>query len=313
MDHFYVLYGTDKGLIEYELKKIIHKLKIEDIVKYDMTTSNLLDVIEDVSTVGLFSSNKLIILEDAFFLGANRGIDHLEVLEDYIEHYNSNNYCIFLSYTEKIDTRKRINKLLSKHQVMEFNKKDENISQEFVKEYLRDGGYKIEDPSFLLERCGTNLSNLKNELDKLMMYCLDSKMITTEAIQKITTQTIEKEIFVLTDAIIARDTKKSLSLLEDFRNLNYDEIQIIMLLATQFRFLFQVKRLINKNKSESEIAKILEVNPYRVKFTVKKLYAYSEDMIIEYIQRIAQMDHDIKLGIMNKKLALELFITHPIE
>ena len=76
-----------------------------------------------------------------------------------------------------------------------------------------------------------------------------------------------------------------------------------------FRFFFQVKRLLNKNKSESEIAKTLEVNPYRVKFTVKKLYSYTENMLLNYIKKIAKMDHDIKLGLMDKRLALELFIT----
>ena len=88
-------------------------------------------------------------------------------------------------------------------------------------------------------------------------------------------------------------------------------MQIIMLLASQFRFLFQVKRLLNKNKTEAEIAKILEVNPYRVKFTKKKLYNYNEKLLLTYIKKLAKIDHDIKLGLMDKKLALELFIIEP--
>ena len=121
---------------------------------------------------------------------------------------------------------------------------------------------------------------------------------------------MEDEIFDLTDAIILHNTKKSLALLNEFVNRNYDEIQIILLLANQFHFLFQVKRLINKNKSESEIAKILEVNPYRVKYSVKKIYSYSEGMILENIKKLAKIDHDIKLGKMDKNLALKLFILH---
>ena len=65
----------------------------------------------------------------------------------------------------------------------------------------------------------------------------------------------------------------------------------------------------NQNKSDGDIAKILEVNPYRVKFTIKKLYAYTESMLLQYIKKLAKMDHDIKLGLMDKKLALELFVT----
>ena len=140
------------------------------------------------------------------------------------------------------------------------------------------------------------------------MYKLDTKNISNDDIDKITIKSVEEEIFALTDAVIAKNTKLSLNLLQEFLNKDYEEIQIIMLLASQFRFLFQVKRLLNKGKSESEIAKILEANPYRIKFTIKKLYAYTEDMLLDYIQKLAKMDHDIKLGLMNKKLALDLFI-----
>lgn len=54
----------------------------------------------------------------------NKTIEHLEKMEQYIEHYNSDSYLIFICNAEKIDTRKKINKLLSKHKVIEANKVD---------------------------------------------------------------------------------------------------------------------------------------------------------------------------------------------
>ncbi len=309
MPNFYVLYGLDKLLIQEELKKIIQKLKIDDVVQYDMNISNLEDVIEDASTISMFSNKKIIILENCNFLCANKTIDQLELLEQYLEHYNSNNYCILITYTEKLDTRKKIYKLLNKEsKILEFKQNDEVYLIKYIQEYLSKEGYKIESISYFLKKVGYQLANIQNELDKLIMYKIDTKEIQNEDIDKITIASSEEEIFVLTDAIIAKDVSKSLTLLEEFLNKSYDEIQIIILLASQFRFLFQVKRLLNKGKREDEIAKILEVNPYRVKFTVKKLYAYGEQELLDYIQKIAKMDHDIKLGIMDKRLALELFI-----
>lgn len=309
MENFYVFYGIDKGLIQHELNKLIKKLKIDDIVKYNMNEFNLIDIIEDASTVGLFSTNKIIILEDSFFLGANKSIEDLEKLEDYIEHYNPNNILIFLSFTEKIDTRKKINKLLSKHKIKEVKKANTEDLKQLVIEHLGQD-YELEDTDYFLKKVGSNVNNIQNELDKLMMYRIENKKITKQDIDTITISSMEEEIFALTDAIISKDILKSLTLLEEFLNRSYDEIQIIMLLASQFRFLFQVKRLLNKNKSENEIAKVLGANPYRIKFTVKKLYSYSERELLNYIQKIAKIDHDIKLGLMNKKLALELFITN---
>ena len=309
MENFYVIYGADKTLVKYEADCLIKKLKCSDVIRYDMNSSLLLDVIDDASTVGMFSNKKIIVLEDSFFLTANKTIPSLDQLEEYVEHFNHDNCCIFLVYNEKIDTRKKINKLLSKHKMIEVKKQDTTDLTEFVKQYLKNNHYEMEDISYFLKQVGSALPNIQNELDKLMMYRFEEKRISNDDVDKVCIFTSEEEIFSFTDAIIAKDMFRSFKLLEEFLNKSYDEMQIIMLLASQFRFFFQVKRLLNKQKSESEIAKVLEVNPYRVKFTVKKLYYYSEGMLLDYIQKIAKIDHDIKLGLMDKKLALELFIT----
>ena len=309
MKNFYLIYGTDRSIVNNELNKVIKSLKVDDLVKYDMNNSTLLDVIEDASTVGLFSESKIIILDDCYFLSANKSIDDIEELEKYIEKYNPNNYCIFISYTDKVDTRKKLYKLLKdKAKIIEQVNIDDDYLINYISDELKKEDYKMEDMSYFINKVGKNLYNAKNELNKLMMYKLDTKSITNEDIDKITIRSIEEEIFALTDAVILKNTSKALSLLEEFLKKDYEEIQIIMLLASQFRFLFQVKRLLNKGKSETEIAKILEVNPYRVKFTVKKLYYYTESMLLDYISKLAKIDHDIKLGLVNKRIALELFI-----
>lgn len=311
MKNFYLIYGIDRSIVNNELNKVIKSLRVDDIVKYDMNNSTILDVIEDASTVGLFSSNKIIILDDCYFLSANKSIDNIEELEAYIEKYNPNNYCIFISYTDKVDTRKKIYKLLkSNGKIIEQVNIDDNYLINYINDELNKEGYKMEDVNYFINKVGKNLYNAKNELNKLMMYKLDTKNITNSDIDKITIRSIEEEIFALTDAVILKNTSKALSLLEEFLKKDYEEIQIIMLLASQFRFLFQVKRLLNKGKSEGEIARILEVNPYRVKFTVKKLYSYTEGMLLDYISKLAKIDHDIKLGLVNKRIALELFIIN---
>ena len=200
--------------------------------------------------------------------------------------------------------------MLAKHKIIEVKSQSIDDLKKNVEVELSNNHYQMEDITYFLEKVGSDFSNMHNELNKLMMYKIDDKIITKEDIDRISVFTSEEEIFSLVDAIVAKDTLKSLNLLETFLNKGYDEMQIIMLLASQFRFFFQVKRLMNKNKSEAEIAKILEVNPYRVKFSIKKLYSYSESMLLEYIQKLAKADHDIKLGIMDKKLVLELLIIN---
>lgn len=309
MRNFYVLYGLDTGLIKTELKKLLEKFDADDIIYYDLSNDRLLDVIEDAATISMFSSKKIIVVENTSFLGANKSVDNIEELEKYIGHYNEDTYMIFIVNSETIDSRKKIVKKLKEiGEIKELNAVDEKYLNSYVSKYLKDRNYQMKDIEYFLDKVGKNLNNINNELEKLVVYKTQDKKILNEDIDKILVSVLENEIFVLSDAIIARDVDKSLKLLKKFLDNNYEEIQIIMLLAGQFRFLFQVKRLLNKNKSDAEIAKILGANPYRIKFAKKKLYNYSESLLLNYIKRIAKMDRDIKLGMIDKRLALELFI-----
>ena len=310
MENIYLLYGQNKSIIKEEINKIIEKINSKDIIKYSLDNTLIKDIIEDASTISMFSNKKIIIVNDSSFFGANKKIEDQELLEKYLNNYNSNTYIIFVANIEKIDTRKKITKLIEKNGSIIECLNNETYTKDFINNYLTKNKYKMQDINYFLNIVGNNLENIKNELEKLIIYKQKDKSINNDDIDKICIRNIEEEIFELTDAIIANNKQKSINLLNEFLNKNYEEIAIIALLASQFRFLYQVKRLENKNKNYTEIAKTLEVNPYRVKFTQKKLYNYSEKDITERIKQLAKMDHDIKLGLIDKKLALELFILN---
>ncbi|MBR3161838.1 MAG: DNA polymerase III subunit delta [Bacilli bacterium] len=309
MYNTYLLYGTDKGVINNELIKIINNTDKNDITRYSIDSITIEDIITDVSTISMFGNKRIIIVEDAYIFTANKTIENIITLENYLKNNKNNNCLIFITYSEKVDTRKKIYKLIKdKGKIIECKNGDNNYLHNFINNYIEKAGYRIENINYFLSIVGNNLDNIKNELDKLFMYKVNDKKIINSDIDNICIKVIEDEIFSLTDAIILNDTNKSIILLEEFLKKKYDEIYILNLLANQFRFLFQVKRLANKNKSYNEIAKILEVNPYRVKFTLNKLYNYTESDLLSRIKMLAEADKKIKLGLMDKKLALELFI-----
>lgn len=309
MKNFYLIYGIDRSIIDNELDKLLKKLKIDDVVKYRIPDTKIEDIIEDASIVGMFSSQKVIVVENAVFFNANKTIDNISLLEEYLEHYNKDNYMIFIDNKDKIDTRKKITKKLKEiGEIISCNKEDREYFKSFINNYLQDSGYKLDDVDYFLDYVGMDLNNMKTELDKLFMYKLEDKVIYNEDIKSICLRNYQDDIFTLTDAIIAKDTTKALEFANMFLNNGYEEMQLIFLFASQFRFLFQVKRLANKNKNYKEIAQILEVNPYRVKFSLAKVARYTEDMILDELEKLAKMDTLIKSGKMNKHLALEMYI-----
>ena len=143
-----------------------------------------------------------------------------------------------------------------------------------------------------------------------MLYNIDSKEITKDDINLLTNENLDDTIFDLVGAIIKKETSKAIKLYNNFVLNGMDASQIINMLASQIRLLFQVKRLYNQGKSNDEIAKILEFKSiYRVKYLLSDSYYYSENDLLKYLSKLAELDHDIKLSLIDGNTGIELLIA----
>ncbi len=310
--NFYLLYCSDKSIINNELSSIKSKLAIEedDIIYYDI--NDISNIVMEAQTISMFSNKKLLIIDSTSYLGDKKDIDNIQLLEDYFSNFNSNTYMIFISYSDSVDSRRKLVKLIGSKGISKKLDANDSYLEDYILNYTKDNGYKFDKTLclYLMSRCGHNLDNLRNELDKLMLYKIDSKVITKEDINKLTNENIEDSIFDLVSAIIKKDSSKAIRLYNNFALDGMDASQIINLLASQVRLLFQVKRLYNEGKSNDEIAKILEFRSvYRVKYLLSDSYYYTEKELLKFLSDLALLDRDIKLGLRDGNVGIELLIT----
>lgn len=300
--NLYLFYGNNKSIINDKINNIINKYNIVDnnIIKYDLE-DNLDNIIEEASMISLFGDTKLILINTTF----KEEID-IDKLEDYLKNYNNSSYLVFVS-NDKVDTRRKLYKLITKYGSVEEVNSDNNYIKSYIKEYIKD--YKI-DINYFLSKVNDNLDNIKNELDKLMLYKLEDKNITNNDIDDLVIPNIEEDIFALTDSVINKNIDKSITLYNKFMDKNYEPVYIIGLLGNQFTLLYQVKKLYNMGKNNNDIASILGVHPYRVKLAIQNSYYYTEEDLIKYIYKLGNLDKDIKTGNIDKTLGLELFLIN---
>jgi len=214
MKNFFLIYGLDKEIINNEIKKLKEKFETSEIINYSLDKDNLEDIILDASLASMFSDKKVILVNSATFFSSNKGSIDIKSLEDYIDHYNSDTYIIFSCPTEKIDSRKKITKKISEiGEVIETKAKDINYVKSYIYDYLKKDNYKLEDINYFCSKVGTNIDNIKNELDKLMIYKDENKIITNDDIDKLIIPNLEDDIFSLTDAVIDNRVNKSIELL----------------------------------------------------------------------------------------------------
>lgn len=308
--NFYLLYGDDKSILNNELDKIKKFLGIsDDTIYYDI--ENISDIVMEASTIGMFSLNKFIVVDSTSYLSLKKNID-VSLLEDYFNNYNKNSYLVFVCNSSSVDTKKKMFKLISDNGVVKKIDITNNYLNDFVSNYLNDFGYTMDNITirYFTSRCGNNIDNIKNELDKLMLYRLDNKNITKDDVALLVDEDIDDSVFDLVSSILKNNNEKSMKIYYNFINNGMDINQIVAIIASQIRLLFQVKRLYNKGKSNEEIAKILDFKSvYRVKYLLSDAYLYSESDLIKYLSKLADIDAAIKSGSADGKILLELFIA----
>ncbi len=308
----YLLYGTEKFLIDKEIKKIINELKIEEIniSKYSLNIDSIKSIIEDATTVSLFSDKKLIIVNDAsIFARAKQSIDGIDLLEEFLNKKNNDIYIIFVCDNEKIDSVKKIVKAIKNNGVIkEFNKL-KSINSTII-DMLDD--YKMDSKtiSLLIDRVGNDLEIIYQEIEKLKIYKIDDKIITSDDIEKLCPENINIDIFEFVENIINKKKDLAIKTYKKLLEINEEPIKIIALIASKFRLMYQASTLTKKGYTEEQISEILGVHKYPVHLAIVSGYKYNPKILLKYLEDLADLDIGIKTGEKDKDLALELFILN---
>lgn len=312
MKNFYLLYSGDGAILNKEINDLEKKLDISDtdIIYYNI--DDIDGIINEASTIGMFSLNKFIIINMDSYFKDKKDIPNINLLENYFDSYNSNSYLVFVCNSDSIDSRKKIVNLIKKYGIVKKLEVNDNYLNDYVNNYLKDNGYKINngDVVYFINRVGNNINNVTNELDKLMLYKINDKIINRNDIDLLTVENIDDSIYDLVNCILKNDNEKAIKLYNNFINNGMDVNQIVAIIAAQIRLLYQVKRLYNSGKSNDEIAKILEFKSvYRVKYLLNDSYYYSESDLVKYLSKLADIDNAIKTSNGDGNMLMQLFIV----
>lgn len=304
----YLLYGIEKTLIMDEIKKILKDNHIDNIsiTQYDLNIDLMENIIEDATTISLFQDKKVIICNNSYVFCSKKGKieQKTDILEQYLKNKNPNTIIIFTLDNEKIDERKKITKLIDN--TKSFNKVNNIYS--YTKELFKD--YSISDKTIQLfiNKLNNNISFIKSESEKLKTYKFDEKVITDDDINLTITEIVDFDLFKLVDDIIKNNKASALKRLNEALKNGMEPIQIIITLANQFRLIYQTKELTKMGYKKNEIENELEQKEYTIIKAFEKAGLYSSDSLLDILNKLADLDYNIKCGNISKDDGLELFI-----
>lgn len=317
----YYLISDDFEAIKEEEKNIIKKESFSDYETsiYDMEETTLDNALEDLDTYNFLSSKKLVIIRNIEEVKENENKEKIEHLLKYIDNPSQDNLLIIEARKTKQKTDTEEKKEKSKVNIdKELKKRCKSIEVEinsisFIKNQLKD--YKISDKDIKLldEYCMNDITKIKTECDKLMSYCMDSKKIEAKDIELLVSKKLgdPKDLtFQFTRNLGERNKEKALKDYKELLEYNIEPLQIIGLLSSQLRIIYQVKLLSKKQLSDREIANMLEEKEFRIKKTRELIALYTEEELRSLIQKLSDMDLRIKTTDTSSKNELELFILN---
>lgn len=307
----YLIITNDSVTIDEEIKKILNDAKLteENVIRYDLSEVLLDNVIEELNTYGLFTDNKVVIAHSCEFLTGSNKKNQLpqdeKLLEDYINNPNPLNILIIIC--DKLDERKKINKLLKeKCTVIESNLSIEDKIKKELEDYKMD----FKTINYLIGYLNNDNQRIITELRKLKMYKYDEKVITIPDIDEIVLKEFDDNVFSLIDSIVKKNIKKSFEIYEELISRGEDINKIVIMTTDQFRLIYKVKLLINEGKSKDMITSILKIHPYRVKLAMEASYNFTNMELIRYIKTLGQIDINTKIGVSPNNYGFDLFLLN---
>lgn len=309
----YVLYGKNDILIDKYIENIIKENNITDKIVYDYDSTPIVDIITECSYNGLFNDKKIVVVNNSIFL-TGKGALESEIFTNYIHNPNNNTYLVLKVNSDKLDERKKIVKELKEvSTVKSFSLIDEKDIISYTKNFFESNNKKI-DYDALREislRINSNTMVLDSELNKLLIYKINSDNINLDDVKKVITKYEEEgNIFKLVNAVINKDKASIFNLYKELIE-NKEEPQVIIsLLESNIRLILCTKILLEEGYNKEKIASYLKEHPYRVGISINYSRNISLNELVKMLKNLSILDYEIKTGEIDRFKGLETYFIN---
>ena len=271
---------------------------------YEGKDTKIEEIIDLAETLPFFADRRVIVIENSgwFQKGGDRMAEYLGTLPE-------TTYFIFVE--TQIDKRSKLYKTVNKQgRIAEFAPQDEQTLKRWILGMLKKEGKNITaaDLQYLLERTGTDMANIKTEMEKLLCYTLEKSEITKEDVEEVCTKQVQNQIFDMINAIADRNQKRALELYYDLLTLKEPPMRILALIGRQFNYLLQVKELRKKGYSSQVISEKTGLHGFVVGKYAKQAEKFKTKELKEALEACVEADENVKTGKMNDVMSVEILI-----
>jgi len=251
--NFYLFYGDNEGLKEETINNLFEKNYTNKIHRYEEkeVLENTDNFFNSILTKSFFDNEKLIII--------NRCTDKIKTILDELIEKNPDDIQFILN-TKNLEKKSSLRKLFEKEKsiiCVPFYEDNNQTLNSIISLFFRNKKIPISQQliNILIERSRGDRKNLKNELEKIENFSSNKKNINLEEIVKLTNLADNYSASELVDHSLAKNTRKTVTILNENNYSDEDNIIIIRTLLTKLKRLVKIYELVNeKNNIEQAIS-----------------------------------------------------------
>jgi len=308
---FYLFYGDNEGLKEESIKNLFEKNYQNKIHKYEekeiMSDINIF--FNSVLTKSFFDNEKLIII--------NRATDKIrELVEELIEK-NPEDIQIILN-SKNLEKKSTLRKLFEKEKsivCVPFYEDNNQTLNSIINLFFRNRKIPISQQfiNVLIERSRGDRKNLNNELEKIESFSLNKKKLNIEEIIKLTNLADNYSASELVDQSLAKNTRKTVTILSENNYSDEDSIIIIRTLLTKLKRLVKIYELVDgKNNIEQAISICRPPIFWKDKpLIVQQIKSWNKDLLKDLIYKTSEIELLIKKNsVLGKNILADFIINN---
>lgn len=307
-NQIYLLYGEERYLRRQYTDRL-HKAMCGDdnmnthfFEGKDIPLSEILDLAE---TLPFLAPRRVIFISNSGLFKSGG-----EKLAEYLSAPNETTHFVFTE--NEVDKRSKLYKAVqAKGYIAEFSIQDESTLKRWIAGILSKEGKRITENTvqLFLTKTGTDMENIRMELEKLICYCMDKDVITDEDVNTICTNRISNHIFDMINAIAERRTQAALQLYYDLLALREPPMRILFLIARQYNMLLQVKELKSRGFDNKAIGSKIGVPPFIAGKYVTQASRFKTADLKRAVKQCVEAEEAVKTGQMNDMMSVEVLIV----
>ena len=245
--NFYLFYGDNDGLKEEMIRNLFERKYLNKIFRYEEKEilDNANGFYNSILTKSFFDNEKLIII--------NRISDKIRtIIEELIEKKPKD--IQFILNSKNLEKKSTLRKLFEKEKsiiCVPFYEDNIQALNSIISQFFRNKKIPISQQliNILIERSRGDIKNLNNELEKIENFSLNKKNLKIEEIVKLTNLADNYGASELVDHSLAKNTRKTITILSENNYSDEDNIIIIRTLLAKLKRLVKIYELVDKKNN----------------------------------------------------------------